>query len=341
MPSSSDHAPIVPFTDQDRYALDPEIDAFRRLLGQHWARHPDLDGVSHVEARRIAEEVRAPFALGGPVMARTIDREVEAGGQRARLRFHVPEDAPAAAPALIYLHGGGWRLFSIDTHDRLMREYADRARIVVVGVDYALAPEAPHPKALRQVIDVFGWLQTHAAEFALDGARLALGGDSAGGNLALAAAIALGLSRHAPPPRALVLNYGTFSREATSDSHRLFDGPGFSLGSAEMQSFWRDYLGNRVDEAGGDPSAEPLRSPIADLRALPPAYLAIAQCDVLRDDSIAMAARMAEAGVDVTSVIYPGTVHSFLEAMSMAEVSRRALAETSTWLRRHLAAAGA
>ena len=313
--------------------LDPEIRRFRQLLADGYAAHPDLATVTKAEARRIAEAVRAPLAAGGPVMAHTQDAVVP-GAVPVRVRIHRP-GTDAALPALVYLHGGGWTLFSIDTHDRLMREYAQRAGVAVVGVDYALAPEARYPVALRQVAAVVEWLHDGHAP-GIDGMRLALGGDSAGGNLALAAAMHL---RHRTPAanlRALVLNYGAYRRSTESASHRRYSGPEYLLNSAEMLGFWREYLGDGA-EHDDDPLAQPLLATIDRLRGLPPAWLAVAQCDVLHDDSIAMASRLRDAGVSTNCVVYPGTTHGFVEAASLAAVSRRALDETATWLRQRLA----
>jgi len=312
--------------------LDPEIRRFRQLLAAGYAAHPDLATVTKAEARRIAEAVRAPLAAGGPVMAHTQDAVVP-GAVPVRVRIHRP-GTDAALPALVYLHGGGWTLFSIDTHDRLMREYAHRAGVAVVGVDYALAPEAPYPVALRQVAAVVGWLRGGQAP-GIDGMRLALGGDSAGGNLALAAAMHL-RDRAPAHLRALVLNYGAYSRSTESASHRRYSGPEYLLNSAEMLGFWRDYLGDSGVH-DDDPLAQPLLAPIDRLRLLPPVWLAVAQCDVLHDDSIAMAERLRAAGVSTSCVVYPGTTHGFVEAASLAAVSRRALDETAAWLRQHLA----
>ena len=313
--------------------LDPEIRRFRQLLAAGYAAHPDLATVTKAEARRIAEAVRAPLAIGGPVMAHTQEALVP-GDVPVRVRIHRPRtDAPL--PALVYLHGGGWTLFSIDTHDRLMREYAQRAGVAVVGVDYALAPEARYPVALHQVAAVVEWLRGGHAS-GIDGTRLALGGDSAGGNLALAAAMLLRGRTPAASLRALVLNYGAYGRSIESASHRRYSGPEYLLNSTEMLGFWCDYLGD--DGAhDDDPLAQPLLATLDRLRELPPAWLAVAQCDVLHDDSIAMAERLRDAGVSTSCVVYPGTTHGFVEAMSLAAVSRRALDETAAWLHRQLA----
>ena len=308
---------------------------FQRRLAAGYAAHPDLGSVPIDEARRIAAAVRAPFAEGGPVMARTVEHIATHGGVSVPVRVHIPPATSTPLAALVYLHGGGWRYFSVDTHDRLMREYAARAGIAVVGIEYALAPEAPYPAALRQTSATLDWLQRDAAALGIDATRLAIGGDSAGANLALAAALQLDASGRPSALRALVLNYGTFRRDTDSASHRLFCGPRYSLTSEEMVGFWRDYLGP-AHATADDASAEPLRATSRALRGLPPCYLAVAECDVLRDDSVALAALLAQADVDVTTVVYPGTTHSFLEAMSIAAVSRRALDETAAWLRAHL-----
>ncbi len=313
-------------------ALDPQIMLFQKRLNAGYAAHPALDSVPLAEARRIAEVVREPFARGGPVMMHTLERQLVIDGRALRLRIYRPT-AAAALPALIYLHGGGWRLFSIDTHDRVMREYAARAGIVVVGVDYALAPEAPYPAALQQVVAVLDWLQLQAESLGLDPSRLAMGGDSAGANLALSAAMRWRDSVHAASLSALVLNYGAFGCATDTDSHRRYTGPDYLLTSAEMRGFWHDYL------AGADaldPFAQPLVAERQHLQGLPPTWLAVAECDVLRDDSIAMADRLRAASVDTRITIYPGTTHSFLEAMDFAAVSQRALDETAAWLRQQL-----
>jgi acetyl esterase len=140
--------------------LDPDIRLFQRRLSAGYAEHPPLDSVDITQARAIVEAVRAPLACGGPVMAGSRDIEVPVPGQPAlRLRIHQPERG-TTLPALVYLHGGGWVYFSLDTHDRLMREYAARAGRAVVGIDYARAPEARFPVALEQTVAALRWLRT-------------------------------------------------------------------------------------------------------------------------------------------------------------------------------------
>lgn len=310
--------------------LDPEIRLFAQRLAAGYAAHPSLEGVDLATARAITEAVRAPFAADGPAMART-EEHVLAGNPPVRLRVHRPLGGTQALPALAYLHGGGWVFFSLDTHDRLMRELAARSGRTVIGIDYARAPETRFPVALEQTVAALRWLHAHAADVAIDPTRLAVGGDSAGANLALAAATVLrdaGDGGDAALLQGLLLNYGVFGDDDGTDSFTLYDGPRYTLGKDEMRSFWQQYL--RDDQDRHDPRAQPLRG---RLDGLPPALLVVAECDVLRDNSLVLAERLAAAGATPTLRRYAGVTHSFLEAMSFAAVAARALDDSAAWLR--------
>jgi acetyl esterase len=228
------------------------------------------------------------------------------------------------------LHGGGFILFSVDTHDRLMREYAAAGEFLVLGVDYPLSPEARYPKALDQIVELVEWLHSGGTEtLGIDPHRLAIGGDSAGGNLSVATALRL---RDAGKPdwlRGLLLNYGAFGIDCSDEAEARFGGPGAVLQRAEMNHYYVSYLG-----AEGLADPEVYATPIlADLRGLPPAFLTIPECDLLAEQSYEMAERMKAAGVDVTSRVYSGATHSFLEAMSVARVARDAIADGAAWVR--------
>src|SRR6185312_14352445 len=172
-------------------ALDPQIRDFIARMKAAFARHPSFDHLTFAERRAVAEAVRRPWRDGGPEMAAVTERRIATDGGNVRIRIYrpTPQRANEPDPVLVYLHGGGWTLFSLDTHDRVMREYAHRAGVVVVGVDYALAPEAPFPAALEQVVAVARWLGSGGAGPGVDPAKIAIGGDSAGGNLSVGAAL--------------------------------------------------------------------------------------------------------------------------------------------------------
>ena len=310
--------------------LDPDVRRFIRGIAASFAQHPQFERVPVAQQRRWDEEARAPWAQGGPVMQETLNLEAPTRHGGVRLRIHRP--GPGVLPALVYLHGGGWTLFSIDTHDRVMREYAARAGCCVIGVDYALSPEHKFPVALEQVVDVVAWLAQESGRLGIDTGKLAIGGDSAGANMSVAACLLRRDACTIPPLRAMVLNYGAFTTQSSSAACRRFGGPEYTLGCEEMAGYWRNYL--QSDDDARNPLARPL---LASHAGLPPAFLAVAECDILAEQSVQMAGLLEAAGVPVRSVTYPGASHSFLEAMSIAAVSNRALADASEWLKRAVA----
>ena len=307
--------------------LDPEIRRFASEVGAAWASYPNLTAVSPPEARRIAEVVRAPWTRGGPSMAAVIEQDLSVGDGRVRVRLHHPSpDSPK--PALIYLHGGGWTIFSLDTHDRVMREYAFRADVVVVGVDYALAPENTYPVALDQVTGVADALRDRGGDLGIDPERIVIGGDSAGGNLAMATCLRHRAAGRGDAVRGMLLNYPVLDRRISPEAARRFGGPGYMLSVEDMEWFWGNYLGRDVDPS------DPLVSPInAELEGLPPTLLVVPECDVLTEQSLRMARLLEAAGVDVNLELYPGATHSFLEAVSVASVAAEAFDHSAAWLR--------
>ncbi len=308
--------------------LDPEIRRFVAALAQAWERYPDTGARSIVEMRRIAEKVRAPWREGGPAMAVTRELQVPTAQGDVRIRIYRPQANIDVQPGLIYLHGGGWTMFSLDTHDRIMRELAARAGAVVVGVDYALSPEAKFPFALHQIVGVVRWLHANAASLNIDALRLAIGGDSAGANLAASTSLFLRDAGEANRLRGMLLIYGCFTNELSQLAVNEFGGAGNLLTGAEMAMFWDNYLATPADAL--NPLASPLR---ARLDGLPPAFLMSGRCDVLAEQSDAFAARLRAAGVAAALKQYPGATHSFLEAMSIAAVADRALDDGAAWLR--------
>jgi acetyl esterase len=305
--------------------LDPDVRRFIRTVTASVARFPQFNSAPFPQVRQWAEEVRAPWVQGGPAMQERLDLQAPTRHGDVRVRIHRPERGEL--PGLVYLHGGGWTLFSIDTHDRVMREYAARAGCCVIGVDYALSPEHRFPVALEQVVDVIHWLVEHGREFGIDVRRLAIGGDSAGANLSIAACLSRRDHASVPPLFAMLLNYGAYSAHCSADACRRYGGPEYMLGCEEMNQYWRNYM--RSNEDAENPLVCPL---LASLEGLPPAFLSIAECDVLAEQNIEMARRLREAGVPTQNVVYPGASHSFIEAMSLAAVSNQALADAAVWL---------
>lgn len=318
---------MTPAEREAAKVLEPQIAEFSRAMARAYAAHPALQSVSLAEARRIAEEVRKPWRQGGPVMHQTREYEPEFRHGKLRVRVYDPS-AGRSKPALIYLHGGGFTIFSIDTHDRVMREYAAAADMVVIGVDYPLAPEAKFPVALEQVADLVRWLGGHAAEWGVDATRIAIGGDSAGGNISLGVALYLRQMGEMHRVGGILLNYAGFRPGCSEEWQRKYGGEGYMLNGNESNYFWGNY--------GRGPSDfhNPLACPIlADLRGLPPVFLVIAECDILAEQAFLMEPRFREAGVRVLSRVYRGATHSFLEAVSISPVARAAIEDGARWVR--------
>lgn len=232
---------------------------------------------------------------------------------------------------MIYIHGGGWVWNSIDTHDRLMREYAAAAGCAVVGPDYALSPEAPFPQALEECAAVVRWVATRGSEWGLDPSRIVIGGDSAGGNLAAGVALLLRETDPALALRGLLVNYGVLDGRLDTPSYEEFC-EGYFLTREKMRFYWECYAPRPADRL--NPLASPLR---ADLRGLPPVLIHVAELDVLSSENLAMAERLRAAGVPVELEVFKGTIHGFLRALGHVGAASRAVAAAGEWLRRVLA----
>lgn len=302
--------------------IDPDIREFIRITSQDYTRFAGDDPANIQQRRQTAGKAREPWVKGGPVMHSTRELTLDTIGVRIRIHTNRVERAKGT---LLYIHGGGWVIFSMDTHDRLMREYAARSGLDVVGIDYSLSPENRYPTALNEISAAIVWLKTHGEEYGLNVDRLAIGGDSVGANMSLATSIEM--RDRGTPLDAMILSYGAYDTEHRS-SYDRFDGANYMLTSQEMVGFWQDYLGNQPIETA--PLARPIH---ADLTGLPPAFLCIAPCDVLADENYALADKLKAAGVDTTSVVYTGATHSFLEAVSISCLADQALSDASGWLK--------
>jgi acetyl esterase len=313
-------------------AIDSEIRLFLDEMKRRWAKHPPFAELSFPEQRAVAEQVRAKWAKGGPAMARTADRTFDPGARELGIRVHIPEGASDPVPAMIYLHGGGFTLFSIGTHDRLMREYASAGGFAVIGIDYPLSPEHKYPVALDRIEALVLWLRDHGGELGIDPKRLAIGGDSAGANLSFATALRLRDRGEPMLIRAILSNYGYFSTEISDEAEACFGGPGSIMDRTEARSYYANYLAD-PDRQAADPFACPLLANLADL---PSAMLVIPECDILTEQSLAMAEALGAAGVECAAKVYPGTTHSFVEAMSIARVARDAIGDGASFIRTKL-----
>lgn len=214
-------------------------------------------------------------------------------------------DGDAGLPVLVYFHGGGWVRGDLDTHDGLCRLLAEAADCVVCSVDYRRAPEHPFPTPVHDAYAATEWAAEHASVVGGDPDRIAVGGDSAGGNLAAAVTL-VARERDGPAIDHQVLLYPVTDYAFDTDSYEE-NAAGYLLSRASMRWYWARYLDDEMD--GANPYASPLRAP--DLSALPSATVVTAGYDPLRDEGAAYADRLREAGVSVTHAEYPGMVHVF------------------------------
>jgi acetyl esterase len=281
------------------------IDARRRLLGSTRIVEGPARAVARIERRRVAD---VPVCI------------------------YVPRRGSEPLPVLLYAHGGGWVCGDLRTHDRLCRRLAADAGQIVVSADYPLAPEAPYPAGLLALTDLLRAIRADAASFGGDPARVAVGGDSAGGNLSAAVCLAL-RDAGEPQPAFQLLLYPGLDLRCLSASYRLL-GRDFLLTQDSIQWYIRHY-----GAASADPRASVLLEP--DLTNLAPAVVVTAGFDPLRDDGEAYAARLAQAGVEVEALPFPSLLHGFLNMDGVCPAADRAAGAVVESVRRRWGRAAA
>ncbi len=305
---------------------DPEMLTAHAAFLDAASRLPPIDFTGPFEPQRAVNDALAmTLVSGGPPMADSRDVWVPARGRRVFCRLHRPVPDPML-PVLVYFHGGGWVWSSVDTHDRLTREYAAGSGYAVLSVDYALSPEARFPQALEECAGVVRWVAEHGASWGLDGSRIVLGGDSAGGNLALGAALLL-RDTGGPALAGVLATYPVCDADFTTPTYREFGGGGFFLTEEKMRFYWSVYARDQADRL--NPLASPLR---AELRGLPPVLVHLAELDVLRHEGEQLVTRLRAAGVPVEAETFAGVIHGFIRATGRVAVARDAVEKAGRWL---------
>ena len=311
------------------YWVDPEMRIVLERMLARMATRPQLGASPPAEMRARYSEDAKIWNRDPPALAKVRDAVVPVG-RPVPVRLYDPIGDGRALPTLIFFHGGGWVVGDLDSNDRALRLLAKSSGAAVLSVDYCLAPEHPFPAPLNECLGVVRWLRAHGSALGLDVGRLAVGGDSAGANLALATAIAL---RDAGDSwlSFMLLIYGVYLRDPASGSQRQFGGGDFGFGTSAMEALWSLYLGDGV--RADDPRAAPLLAPLGDL---PPACIVAGGLDPLRDDSRRLAARLIEVGGSFEYLEYPGVVHGFMSMSCDLEVARNAIVRVAGALGRAL-----
>jgi acetyl esterase len=289
----------------------------------------DLSALSPAEARTAFDAMRVPLP-GEPVL-RIESRTIPGPAGAIPVRVYANSTTAERAPAIAFFHGGGWVIGSLDTHDNFCRALANRTGSVVVSVAYRLAPEAPYPAAAEDCYAATCWIAEHGAELGADGARLAVAGDSAGGNLAAVVAL-LARDRGGPALRHQGLIYPVTDADFDRASY-VANAEGHLLTRQAMQWFWNHYVPDAARR--NDAYAAPLRA--ANLAGLPPATVQTAEYDPLRDEGEAYAARLRDAGVATTLTRYDGQIHGFAGMFEIFDAGKKALDELASALRAALA----
>jgi len=309
--------------------IDPELVAAGQLLQSRGLVAPDRTQASLSEVRAAVDRIGAFLGEGSVPLRRERDLTLPGPHGQVPCRLYLPDDAEKP-PLIVYAHGGGFMQGSLPSWDAMLRELVRQSGVAALSVDYKLSPEHRFPVAFEEMLAMLRLAAREGSEFGIDPTRLAVGGDSAGANLALAAALA---ARDAGE-RALrfqLLIYGCFSTDTESASWQRF-GQGAGLSQTQMRWIWETYL--ERPEQQKDWRAAPM---LADLAGLPPAHLIVGNLDPLLDDSHQLAARLQEAGVTFELKVYEGLNHGFIRYGRLIAAARRAVGDCAAALRRALA----
>ncbi|MBB5081477.1 alpha/beta hydrolase [Nonomuraea endophytica] len=297
----------------------PVLESAAQAFADATANPPYLFQLPVEDGRKAVDEAQTP----------EIDVPGTTRETAGNLTIFRPADAAGPLPVILYIHGAGWVFGNDHTHGRLARELALGVGAAVVFVNYDRAPEAPYPAAIHQNLAAARWVVQHGATFGLDPSRMAVAGDSVGGNMSAALTLQV---KGEIPLRAQVLFYPVTDASFDTDSYHQFT-TGYFLRRDGMQWFWDQYTTDPAQRA--EITASPLRATTADLAGLPPALVITAEADVLRDEGEAYADKLREAGVPVIAVRYQGIIHDFvmLNALRATHAAQAAITQAITFLK--------
>jgi acetyl esterase len=305
-------------------ALDPQV---RKVLDDLEALgNPELDQLTPVEARELANAGFPPMAGPGAQDVTTTDRTIPGPTGPIPIRVYTPTSGAAPRPVVVFFHGGGWVIGNIETHDGACRDLTSDSGAVLVSVDYRLAPEHRFPAAVEDCYAALEWVHAHADEIGGDPDLVAVAGDSAGGNLAAVTAM-LARDRNGPPLRFQLLVYPGVGVADDQDSVRD-NAEGYLLTRRDIEWFTAQYLGPDADPT--DPRFDPIN---ADLTGVAPAHVITCEFDPLRDGGAAYAARLRACGVAATERCYAGQIHGAFGMQAVSDASRDIIRDAGSVLR--------
>ena len=292
---------------------------------------PPLEKLSPKDARQVLVDAQKGAALP---KADVSEKTIKVDGQDVKLHIVRPAGAKGTLPVFMFFHGGGWVLGDFPTHERLVRDLVVGSGAAAVFVNYTPSPEAHYPVAINQAYAATKWVAEHGKEINVDGKRLAVAGNSVGGNMAAVVAL-MAKDKGTPAIKFQVLLWPVTDANFDTGSYNQY-AEGHFLTRNMMKWFWDNYTtdANQRNEI----YASPLRATTAQLKGLPPALVQTAGADVLRDEGEAYARKLDEAGVPVTSVRYNGMIHDYglLNVVSQVPAVRSAMLQASEELKQHL-----
>lgn len=306
--------------------LDPQV----KTLLEQMAGLPRLEELSVADARKQVDR-RIAVNLSTLPVASVLSRSIPGPGGDLPLRIYMP-DGKGPFPLMVFFHGSGFVLCSLDTHDGVCRNLCGAAGCVVVSVDYRLAPEHKFPAGPEDCYVATKWAAEHARELNADPRRVVIAGDSAGGNMVAVTALMI-RDKGGPALRGQLMIYPVTDYFNSGHPSYTENAEGYGLTAAGMRWFWAHYL-NRESEAD-NPFVSPLRA--SDLHGLPPALIITAEYDILRDEGERYGERLAEAGVLTQVSRYDGMNHGFFQMYGIVDKAKQALEESATWLKERFA----
>jgi acetyl esterase len=294
--------------------IKPVLEQAAQEFADATANPPQLYDLPVEQGRKMVDAVQDGDIPAPPM---DITDLVVQGGLSGKVSIKVfrPQGTSGVLPVLLFTHGAGWVFGDAHTHGRLVAELATRAGAAAVFTNYSLSPEARYPTAIEEIYSALEWIAEHGAEQGLDPTRIAVAGDSVGGNMTAAITI-MAKRRGGPAIAAQLLYYPVTNASFDTGSYQQF-ATHYWLTRQGMQWYWDQYAPNADDRA--QITASPLRASLEDLAGLPPAMVIVGEADVLRDEGEAYAAKLRAAGVPVTAVRYQGIIHDFVMVNSLRD----------------------
>lgn len=292
-----------------------------------------IETLTPAEARKILVDAQASVPLNLPACDLE-EKTITQDGLEVSLTIVRPAGNKAVLPAFVFIHGGGWILGDFPTHERFVRDLVADSGFTAVFVNYAPSPEARYPTAINEIHAATKWVAAHGNEIKVDGKRLAIVGNSVGGNMTAAVAL-MAKDKGGPELKCQVMLWPVTDANFDTESYYEY-AEGYFLSRAMMKWFWDAYAPNRAQRR--EIYASPLQATTEQLQGLPPTLIQVAGNDVLRDEGLAYARKLDAAGVDVTAVRYENLIHDYglLNAISQVPAVRDALHQAAEMLKKHL-----